>query len=170
MRWMYTHLQTPGLHSPEWLWLNLMRLLGSVLILIGLPALYASRTKQVGRLGLVGLILTFCAILLTGMFGVALNFVGIGFLNMDAQSLVVGQGTPALVWLFIVDSVIFIVVSSLLGLALMRAGERFVEGADVALGLAFIIAGLSSVVHLVPATGSFWALDTVGSFVAVVAF
>src|SRR6266566_1368270 len=60
-----TRLQTPGLHSPEWLLLNLMGLLGSALILIGLPAVYASQAKQLGRLGLVGLILTFCAILLT---------------------------------------------------------------------------------------------------------
>src|SRR6266567_1657105 len=62
---LYTRLQTPGLHSPEWLLLNLMGLLGSALILIGLPAVYASQAKQLGRLGLVGLILTFCAILLT---------------------------------------------------------------------------------------------------------
>src|SRR6266702_4587152 len=62
---LYTRLQTPGLHSPEWLLLNLMGLLGSALILIGLPAVYAAQAKQLGRLGLVGLILTFCAILLT---------------------------------------------------------------------------------------------------------
>ncbi len=119
---LYTRLQTPGLHSPEWLWLllNLMGLLGSALILIGLPAVYASQAKQLGRLGLVGLILTFCAILLTGVFGVVLNFLGIGFLDMGASSLVVGQGTLAMAWLFIVDSVIFIVGSILLGRATMR--------------------------------------------------
>ncbi len=37
-------------------------------------------------------------------------------------------------------------------------------------GLAFILAGLSSLVHLVPAAGSFWVLDVLGSFVAVAAF
>src|SRR6266700_3771914 len=109
---LYTRLQTPGLHSPEWLLLNL----------IGLPAVYASQAKQLGRLGLVGLILTFCAILLTGVFGVVLNFLGIGFLDMGASSPVVGQGTLAMAWLFIVDSVIFLVGSILLGRATMRAG------------------------------------------------
>src|SRR6266567_3177798 len=167
---LYTRLQTPGLHSPEWLLLNLMGLLGSALILIGLPAVYASQAKQLGRLGLVGLILTFCAILLTGVFGVVLNFLGIGFLDMGASSLVVGQGTLAMAWLFIVDSVIFIVGSILLGRATMRAGALIPGEAHVPVGQAFILAGLSSLVHLVPAAGSFWVLGVLGSFVAVAAF
>src|SRR5947209_13111314 len=79
---MYTHLQSPGLQSPWWLLLNLMGILGSVQILIGLPAVYAYQAKRVGRLGLVGLVLIFFAVLLTGVVGVALNQFGIRFLDM----------------------------------------------------------------------------------------
>ena len=42
--------------------------------------------------------------------------------------------------------------------------------AHVPVGQAFILAGLSSLVHLVPAAGSFWVLGVLGSFVAVAAF
>ncbi len=153
---MYTHLQSPSLQSPWWLLLNLMGILGSVLILIGLPAVYASQSKRMGWLGLVGLVLTFCAVLLTGVFGVALNQFGIRFLDEGASSLVQGQGTEALDWLFIVDSVIFIVGSIL--------------EVPLPIGPAFILAGLLSVVHLVPAAGFFWALDGLGSLVAAAAF
>ena len=55
------------------------------------------------------------------------RFLGIGFLDTDASSLVVGQATPAMAWLFIVDSVILIVGSSLLGLALRRAGRGLLK-------------------------------------------
>jgi hypothetical protein len=156
---LYSSLQSPGLHSPWWLLLNLMGMLGSVLLLIGLPAIYAYEAKRAGRLGLVGLVLIFCAVLLTGVFGVALNQFGIWFLDMDASQLVTGAGTPAMDWLFIVDSAIFIAGSILLGLALVRSGERLVEGADVNISLAFIIAGLLSLVHLVPTSAaSLWPL------------
>lgn len=169
---MYTPLQSPGLHSPVWLLLNLMGIFGSVLILIGLPALYACQAERARRLGLIGLVLIFCAVLLTGVCGVALNYFGIWFLDMDASSLVVGQGTPALDWLFIADSALFIVGAILLGRATMRAGALIPgEEAHAPIGLAFIIAGLSSVVHLVPTSaGSFWSLYLLGSAVAVVAF
>ena len=167
---MYTHLQSPSLQSPWWLLLNLMGILGSVLILIGLPAVYASQSKRMGWLGLVGLALTFCAVLLTGVFGVALNHFGIRFLDEGASSLVQGQGTEALDWLFIVDSVIFIVGSILLGRALQRAGALIPGEVPFPIGPAFILAGLLSVVHLVPAAGFFWALDGLGSLVAAAAF
>src|SRR2546421_7183896 len=167
---MYTHLQSPGLHSLWWLLLNLIGLLGSALILMGLPAVYASQSKRMGWLGLVGLVLTFCAVLLTGVFGVALKQFGIRFLDEGASSLVQGQGREALDWLFIVDSVIFIVGSILLGRALQRAGTLILGEVPLPIGPAFILAGLLSVVHLVPAAGFFWALDGLGSLMAAAAF
>src|SRR5437868_13633601 len=77
---MYTPLQSPGLQSPWWLLLNLMGILGSVLILIAFPAVYGSQSKRLGWLGWVGFARTSCAVLLTGLFGVALRRFGFGFL------------------------------------------------------------------------------------------
>src|SRR5205823_7176446 len=158
---MYTHLQSPGLQSPWWLFLNLMVILGTALILIGLPAVYARLAERAGWPGLVGFVLTFCAILLTGVFGVALNHSGIWFLDMDVSHLLAGEGTPAMDWLFIADSAIFSVGTILFGLASMRVGASRPEEANdfVPASLAFILAGLFSVVHLIPssnAVGSFW--------------
>jgi signal transduction histidine kinase len=191
--YMYTPQQSPGLHSLWWLLLNLMGILGSVLILIGLPAVYTYRAKQAGWLGLIGLILTSCAILLTGVFGVVLNYSGIAFLDNDAANSLSGNGPVWSDWLFIVDSAIFSAGAILLGLALIRkdtkseftvSNIRVVQwGANtqtvqtdinngfVGAGVLFIIAGLFNIVHLMPiTTDPYWALDILGSILEVIAF
>jgi signal transduction histidine kinase len=190
---MYTPQQSPGLHSLWWLLLNMVGILGSVLILIGLPAVYTYRAKQAGCLGLIGLILTSCAILLTGVFGVVLNYSGIWFLDNDAANFLAGNGPVWSDWLFIVDSAIFSAGAILLGLALIRkdttseftvANIRVVQWGSktqtvqtdinsgfVGAGVLFIIAGLLNIVHLLPITSDpFWGLDLTGSIVEMVAF
>lgn len=186
---MSIHLQ-PSI----WLFLNLGTVLGSVLILVGLPAVYARLAKRVRWLGLVGLVLTIVAILMTGVFGFVLLIFGIPFLDMDVTSLLTGQGTPAMDLLFIVDSLLFSVGTILLGLGLASLRKNPTSeftGADVRVvqwgpvtnivhtdindgfvgaGVLFIIAGLFNVVHFVPIPDPFWGVDLIVSALEVGAF
>jgi hypothetical protein len=59
---VHTNIQSPIL----WIFLNLMVILGSVLILVGLLAVYIRLAKRALWLGMVGLVLTFVAILMRG--------------------------------------------------------------------------------------------------------
>lgn len=164
---MYTSHQSPSLQSPIWLFLNLMVVLGSVLIVIGLPTVYARLAKRTRWLGLAGLVLTLVAILMTGVFGFILNIFGIPFLNLDVSSLLSGQGTLAMDMLFIVDSLLFSVGTSLFGLALTRSGP---SSEFAGAGVLFIMAGLFNIVHLVPISGPYWALGLTGSALVVTTF
>jgi signal transduction histidine kinase len=158
-----TAIQPPGL----WLALNLILLFGSVLIAVGLPAVYARLAKQVGWVGLLGFVLTLVAILMTGVYGVVLLIFRIPFLGMDVSALLSGTGTPVLDLVFIGDSLLFSVGTILFGLATARsnpAGEFF--GA----GVLFVIAGLFNVTHLVPMADSFWVLDFLVSGLTILIF
>src|SRR5450759_568916 len=53
---LYTSHQSPSLQSPIWLFLNLMVVLGSVLIVVGLPTVYIRLAKRARWLGSVGLV------------------------------------------------------------------------------------------------------------------
>lgn len=76
---MFTSRQSPSLQSPIWLFFNLMLALGSVLIVIGLPAVYAHVSKRAQWTGVIGLVFIQAAILIMGAFGTALNYFGIRF-------------------------------------------------------------------------------------------
>ena len=166
---MYTSHQSPDLHSPVWLFLNLMGMLGSLLLVFGLPAMYTRLVELARWLGLVGLVLTLIAIVMTGIFGFILNFFGIPFLGMDMELLVSGQGMPAIDALFIVDSLLFSVGTILLGLAFVRVGTK---GAFPGAGVFFIIAGFFNLIHLVPIPdlSFFWLMDIPISIFTVLAF
>jgi signal transduction histidine kinase len=156
-----------NLDAPTWLFLNLMVLLGTVLIVVGLPAVYARLAKQVGWSGLVGFVLTLVAILMTGVFGGLLFFFHIPFLNMDMNAMLTGEGTPVMDLLFIGDSLLFSVGTILFGIATART---YPTGEFAGVGVLFIIAGLFNVTHLVPIGGSFWDLDYLVSGMTVAIF
>jgi signal transduction histidine kinase len=166
--WTYTSYQPHSLQSPPWLFSNFMGVLGSILIAFGLYAVYGRLANGAGGLRLVGLILTLAAIFMTGVFGITLNTLGIRFLNMDLTSLLMGQGTPAMDLLFVLDSLLFSVGTILLGLVSMRMGP---SGAFGAVGVSFILAGLLNLVHLVPIADPFWFdLGSILSMLVVILF
>ena len=80
-----TAQQLPSLYSQIWLILNLVVALGSLLIIITLPAVSARLPKRARWLGLVGLILTLAAILMTGVFGFVFNVISVQPLDMSVM-------------------------------------------------------------------------------------
>src|SRR2546421_949136 len=160
-----TSFQTPGPTSPAWLLLNLMVVIGSTLIVLGLPGVYAHQAKRAGWQGLAGLVLTVFAILMTGVFGTALNIFGIKFVGMDATALVSSAGIPALNLLFIGVCLVFSLGTILLGWATIRAGML-----PAAAGVAILVAGLVTIVRFIPLPDALWQLYFFGGFLEVISF
>jgi signal transduction histidine kinase len=155
-----TAQQSPSLQSPLWLMLNLLEVLGSLLIIIAFPAMFARLPKQARWLGLVGLILTLAAILMTGVFGFVLNIISIPSLDMSVISLLTRVGTPDKDMVFMVDNLLFSMGTILFGLASVRAGST---SGLVGAGWMFIMAGLFNVVHLVSIPDPYWEFFFLGS-------
>jgi signal transduction histidine kinase len=155
-----TAQQSPGLHSPLWLILNLLVVLGSLLIIIALPAVFARLPKRAHWLGLVGLILTLIAILMTGVFGFVLNIIRIPSLDMSVISLLTRAGTPARDIVFMVDNLLFSVGTILFGIASVRAGSA---SGLLGAGWMFIMAGFFNAVHLVSIPDPYWEFFLLGS-------
>jgi signal transduction histidine kinase len=164
---IYIAYPGPSLLSPLWLFSNFMLVLGSMLIAFGLYTAYGRLANGTRGLRLVGLILTLSAIFMTGVLGTTLHTLGIPFLDVDPPGLLMGQGTPALDLLFIVDSLLFSVGTISLGLVSMRMDPRV---GFVYVGVLFILAGLFNIVHLVPIPYSLWSLYLTVSMLEVYAF
>src|SRR6266852_2360096 len=75
--------------SPLWQPILLMMVLGWLLIVGGLPGMYARQAERAGWLGLIGFALTGFAMLLFGAFSALYAFV-IPLLNTHAQLLLTG--------------------------------------------------------------------------------
>jgi hypothetical protein len=58
--------------GPLWLAVNLGIFFGSIVLVAGLPGMYACVAKRVGWLGLLGFVLTMAAVLLVGVVNLAL--------------------------------------------------------------------------------------------------
>ena len=155
-----TAQQLPSLYSQIWLILNLVVALGSLLIIIALPAVSARLPKRARWLGLVGLILTLAAILMTGVFGFVFNVISVQPLDMSVMSLLTRAGTPARDVVFMVDNLLFSVGTILFGFASVRAGSA---SGLLGAGWMFIMAGLFNVVHLVSIPDSYWEYFFLGS-------
>jgi signal transduction histidine kinase len=155
-----TTQQLPSPHSPLWLILNLVVVLGSLLIVIALPAVYARLPKRARWLGLIGLVLTLVAILMTGVVGFVLNVISIPSLDVSVMSLLTRAGTPTRDIVFMVDNLLFSVGTILFGFASVRAGST---SGLLGAGWMFILAGLFNVVHLVSIQDPYWEFFFLGS-------
>src|SRR6266849_7155937 len=109
--------------SPIWVPANLLILVGSLLVALGLPGMYARQAERAGKLGLVGFTLTFCVVLL---FNIALGAIETFLFptlaaNATTRSLLTGP-LPATYSRFILVAVLLELVGPvLLGIATLRA-------------------------------------------------
>ncbi|HYT35519.1 MAG TPA: hypothetical protein VEL69_10805 [Ktedonobacteraceae bacterium] len=94
--------------NPLWVPLNLSSLIGSMLVLLGLPGMYARQAARAGWPGLVGFVLTFFAGLIMGVAGPAI----LAFIPTFSE--------PTVPNIFL--SLMFSAGVILLGAATMRAG------------------------------------------------
>jgi hypothetical protein len=102
----------PG--TPLWIPSTWLALGGSLLILLGWPGLYLKQADKAGRLGLLGFVLSFVALLI----------VGIGFGTIDAfvsQVLAVEETMPALLGFELLGGLLLVVGPLLFGIATLRA-------------------------------------------------
>jgi hypothetical protein len=121
-----TSVLFPDMNSPSeamsasYVPLNLLATVGTVLVLLGFPGLYAWRAHEMGIAGLVGAVL----IALTGMmFGVFFGLFSVLFqpyLAAQAPQIFSGDGPPALFPFFILGTVFQVIGSILFALPMLR--------------------------------------------------
>ncbi|GAC1634664.1 MAG: hypothetical protein NVS4B11_36660 [Ktedonobacteraceae bacterium] len=165
--------------SPLWQPILLLIVLGLLLIVAGLPGMYARQAERAAWLGLVGCALTGFAVLLFGALS-ALYALVIPLLDTHTQLLLTGYSNltanggriPPLLALQFVAVLLLSVGTFLLGLATTRAGVL----PHVA-GVAFIVAGPAALTMLagpflgVPVLGDLlWPLMVIGILTAFVVF
>ena len=129
--------------SPLWQPILLMMVLGLLLIVGGLPGMYARQAERAGWPGLIGFALTGFAMLLFSTFSALYTFV-IPLLDTHAQLLLTGYSDfsanggriPPLVVFFLGSVLVLNAGAFLLGLATIRAGVL-----PRAAGVALVVAG-----------------------------
>ena len=128
--------------NPLYVPLNLLATIGTILVLLGLPALYAHRARELGVIGLAGTVL----IALTGMmFGVFFGLFSVLFapyLATQAPQLMTGDGPPALFPFFILGTLAQVCGSVLFALPMLR-GRMLPRWPGYALVISALFAVLS---------------------------
>lgn len=104
--------------SPFWIPVAVSIFMGTLLVQVGLPALYARQMKRAGVLGLIGFILLFCGFT---QFGIGFRFFDIVILPWFGKS---ADINPPLNFIFYsLSAVVLLLVGSILfGIATLRAG------------------------------------------------
>jgi hypothetical protein len=99
----------------------LFRVLGEMLIVVGLPGMYSRQAQRVGLLGLIGFLLTLFYILILGVAGDTINAFVVPFIASAAPSLLKGSLPSGLGNFYFVGSLFGLVGGILLGIATLRA-------------------------------------------------
>lgn len=149
---LFIGVQDPRLYpQPAATILWIMGLVAALLILIGLPALYARQAEQAGRLGLIAFVVVFTGmVLVTGMayFGTFVQ-AGLADLIIQAEAAGVIVEEPAAVAVgFLLTLGLYLLGWILFGLASLRARvlPRWAAGlvmAGIVLGFLFLATGFS---------------------------
>lgn len=100
----------------------LLRVLGGMLIVLGLPGMYVRQAERAGFLGLIGYLLTLLYILILGVAGDTINAFVLPFLASAAPALLKGSLPSGLETFFIIGQLLAFVGGTLLGIATLRAG------------------------------------------------
>lgn len=104
--------------SPLWIPVASSIFIGTLLLQIGLPAVYVRQMKRVGVLGLIGFILLFCG---TAQFGIGFRFFDLVILPWFGKSADINP--PLNFILYSLSAVVLLLVGSILfGIATVRAG------------------------------------------------
>jgi signal transduction histidine kinase len=155
--------------GPLWLPANLLILVGLMLLVTGLPGMYAYLSKRVGWLGLIGFVLTMVAVLLVGIVNQSLNTFVLPIVAPHVpQMLQAGRTYLDLGDFYPASNLLFILGAFIFGLAILRAGALPLHAKVT--GLALIVAAVCNTVHLIPLTGGLWQIITIGSIVGALSF
>jgi hypothetical protein len=92
----------------------------TMLVLFGLPGVYASRAQGFGILGLVGIALIFIAGMMLGVFGNLVGAMVDPWLATQAPNLANGFGPPPFFMFFNIEEVCLVIGSILLAIPLVR--------------------------------------------------
>jgi hypothetical protein len=121
---VYTGDRAQYVTEPAYIAFNVVMALGTPLVLLGLPGVYASRAAGYGRSGLVGTALLTVGVLVFNVFFGLLSAVMLPYLATRAPSLITGQWPPGIVALLIVGVVAWTAGNLLLGVPLLRGNVR----------------------------------------------
>ncbi|HEY6406448.1 MAG TPA: hypothetical protein VIY29_03160 [Ktedonobacteraceae bacterium] len=102
--------------NPLWVPGFLLVLVGSTLLVLGLPGMFVQQISKAGILGVVGFVIFSCALLILGISSPAIN----AFI-LPAFARVSSQEPAALAAFFITGDLLQFVGTLVLGIALMRA-------------------------------------------------
>jgi hypothetical protein len=109
-----------GLSGPEAIATNVVAVISGLLLLVGLPALYRAQAKQIGILGLVGVVL-----LWVGMVLVLLVLSGVQILDLTVPGSIPhpgGDGPPPLALIpAIVGQILILIGGAIVGITTIRA-------------------------------------------------
>jgi hypothetical protein len=107
--------------GPLWLPVNLVILTGLILIVAGLPGMYAYLAKRAGWLGLIGFVLTMVGVLLVGIVNQALLTFVLPLIAIHATPIQqAGRTSVDLGAFYPVTSLLFSLGAFSLGLAILR--------------------------------------------------
>lgn len=98
----------------------LLRLIGLMLVVLGLPGMYARLAERAGMLGLLGFIVTLFSLLMGIAYQPIFAFVN-PFLATHAPALLNGRPPQGLLIFFIVGGLLGLAGGTMLGIAVMRA-------------------------------------------------
>jgi hypothetical protein len=120
----------------------LLRIIGDLLIVVGLPGVYSRQAQRAGLLGLIGFLFTLFYILIEGVVGDTIEAFILPFLASAAPSLLKGSPPQGLVIFFLVGGLLGLVGSVLLGVTMLRAAvlARWV-GLPLVVGVMLSLAG-----------------------------
>ena len=123
----------------------------TILLLIGLPGVYASRARGFGVVGLVGMALVFTAGIMLGVFGNLVGAMVDPWLATQAPGLANGFGPPAFFAFFNVEELLLVIGSILLAIPLLR-GHVSPRWPGITLLLSVVVGSVGFFLFAIPTT------------------
>jgi hypothetical protein len=133
--------------NPLWVPGFLLVLVGSTLLVLGLPAMFVQQINKAGILGIVGFVIFSCALLILGISSPAINA-----LVLPALAHLSSQEPAALSIFFVSGSLMQVVGTVVLGIALIRA-----RTVPIWVGVFFILSGVILLIGRVLDVSAFYA-------------
>jgi hypothetical protein len=133
--------------SALWIPMSLATAIGLLLVLLGLPAVYARQMKQAGMLGLIGFILFALACL---QFGGGSGLTDLVLLPLVTKSGGLNSASIAFILYFLIVKLLLLAGSVVFGIATLRAGV-LPKGSAILLlvgGVLFIVGGRVHIPYL----------------------
>jgi hypothetical protein len=107
--------------GPAWVPATVLIVIGELLLITGLPGMYARQAEKAGVVGLVGFLFFFVSVLMQGGGGGVTNLFFLPWLLQNAPHLATA-GPPTIGIFFILAGLLSVIGAVLLGIATIRAG------------------------------------------------